>query len=205
MTLQQENCVALSVALHRFASHDLRRCPEGEGSVAVGSSEGKQALDIGSFQYSRGNEESLAPLQGLDCVSFFGSPTWAPTRDLRINRRSVGSGCRPRQGSLSGGQDFQYFRVGLFDFHRARAPDRLLDIGKLSASNAWLLGCAVSGSRHGRRQLHAPLARQIDDVRVRPGPAPLRTFAEPACRPQSCRLTARAVYELGCLADHPGK
>jgi len=34
-----------------------------------------------------------------------------------------------------GGQDFQYFRVGLFDFHRARAPDRLLDIGKLSASN----------------------------------------------------------------------
>ena len=29
------------------------------------------------------------------------------------------------------GQDFQYFRVGLFDFHRARAPDRLLDIGKI--------------------------------------------------------------------------
>jgi hypothetical protein len=28
-----------------------------------------------------------------------------------------------------GSQDFQYFRVGLFDFHRARAPDRLLDIG----------------------------------------------------------------------------
>jgi hypothetical protein len=146
MTLQQENCAALSVALHRLAWHDLRRCPEGEGSVPVRSSQGKQALDIGSFQYSRGNEEGLAPLQGLDCVSFFGSPTWARTRDLRINRRSVGSGCRPRQGSLSGGQDFQYFRVGLFDFHRARAPDRLLDIGKLSASNAWLFGCAVSGS-----------------------------------------------------------
>jgi hypothetical protein len=43
-----------------------------------------------------------------------------------------------------GGQDFQYFRVGLFDFHRTRAPDRLLDIGKLSAANAWLFGCAVS-------------------------------------------------------------
>jgi hypothetical protein len=33
---------------------------------------------------------------------FLGSPTWARTRDLRINRRSVGSGCRPRQCSLSG-------------------------------------------------------------------------------------------------------
>ena len=33
---------------------------------------------------------------------FIGSPTWARTRDLRINRRSVGSGCRPRQCSLSG-------------------------------------------------------------------------------------------------------
>jgi hypothetical protein len=31
------------------------------------------------------------------------------------------------------GQDFQYFRVGFFDFHRARAPDRLPDIGKPSA------------------------------------------------------------------------
>jgi hypothetical protein len=45
----------------------------------------------------------------------------------------------------------QYFVVGLFDFHRARAPDRLLDIGKLFASNAWLFGCDISGSRHGRR------------------------------------------------------
>jgi hypothetical protein len=25
----------------------------------------------------------------------------------------------------------QYFLAGLFDFHRARAPDRLLDIGKI--------------------------------------------------------------------------
>jgi hypothetical protein len=85
------------------------RCPEGEGSVAVRSSQGKQALDIGSFQDSRGNEEGLAPLQGLDCVSFFGSPTWARTRDLRINRRSVGSGCRPRQCSLSGGRTSNTF------------------------------------------------------------------------------------------------
>jgi hypothetical protein len=108
MTLQQENCVALSVALHRLASHDLRR-REGEGSVAVRSSEGKQALDIGSFQYFRGNESGLASLQGLDCVSVFGSPTWARTRDLRINRRLVGSGCRPRQCSLSGGRTSNTF------------------------------------------------------------------------------------------------
>jgi hypothetical protein len=39
---------------------------------------------------------------------------------------------------------FQYLLVDLLDFHRARAPDRLLDIGKLSASNAWLFGFAVS-------------------------------------------------------------
>ena len=75
---------------------------EGEGSVPLRSSEGKQALDIGSFQYSRGNEKGLASLQGLDCVSFFGSPTWARTRDLRINSRWFGSSCRPRQCSLSG-------------------------------------------------------------------------------------------------------
>jgi hypothetical protein len=31
-----------------------------------------------------------------------GSPTWARTRDLRINSRSLGSGCRPRQCSLCG-------------------------------------------------------------------------------------------------------
>jgi hypothetical protein len=62
----------------------------------------RTCLDIGSFQYSRGNEKGLAPLQGLDFTTIFGSPTWARTRDLRINRRSVGSGCRPRQGSLSG-------------------------------------------------------------------------------------------------------
>ena len=32
----------------------------------------------------------------------YGSPTWARTRDLRIDRRSIRSGCRPRQCSLSG-------------------------------------------------------------------------------------------------------
>jgi hypothetical protein len=60
------------------------------------------------------------------------------------------------------GQDFQYFRVGFFDFHRARAPDRLLDIGRLSASNAWLFGCADSGSRHGREQPHALASRRAE-------------------------------------------
>ena len=70
MTLQQENCVALSAALHRLAAHDLRRCPEGEGSVPVRSSEGKQALDIGSFQYSRGNEKALHLCKALIVLAF---------------------------------------------------------------------------------------------------------------------------------------
>ena len=42
------------------------------------------------------------------------------------------------------GQDFQYFRVGRFDFHRARAPDDYWILEALQASNAWLFGCAVS-------------------------------------------------------------
>jgi hypothetical protein len=47
-----------------------------------------------------------------------GAATWARTRDLRVNTRSIRSGCRPRQCSLSRAQDFQYFRVVRFDFHR---------------------------------------------------------------------------------------
>src|SRR5882672_2326844 len=86
MKLQQENCVALSVALHDLAQDDSRCSSEGEGSVSVRSCEAKQVLDIGSFQYSCGNEKGLASLQGLDSLSLFGSPTWARTRDLRINR-----------------------------------------------------------------------------------------------------------------------
>ena len=43
------------------------------------------ALDVGSFQYFGANEKGLASLQGLDFVSFFGSPTRARTWDLRIN------------------------------------------------------------------------------------------------------------------------
>src|SRR5438132_1170466 len=39
-----------------------------------------------SVQYFSGNEKGLASLQGLDSLSLFGSPTWARTRDLRINR-----------------------------------------------------------------------------------------------------------------------
>jgi hypothetical protein len=104
MTLQQENCVALSVALHRLASHDLRRSPEGEGSILVRSCEGKQALDIGSFQYSCGNEKGLASLQGLDFLGLIWSPTWARTRDLRINRLALELPAKPHECSFFRGR-----------------------------------------------------------------------------------------------------
>ena len=58
--MQQENYVALSVALHRFALHELRWSTEGEVSVLVRFGEANQDLDIGSFQYSSGNEKGLA-------------------------------------------------------------------------------------------------------------------------------------------------
>ena len=60
------------------------------------------ALDIGSFQYFSGNEKGLASLQGLDFPSLFGSPTWARTRDLRINRLPLDLPANPHECSLSG-------------------------------------------------------------------------------------------------------
>jgi hypothetical protein len=84
-----------------------------------------------------------------------------------------------------GGQDFQYFRVGLFDFHRARAPDRLLDIGKTFRLECLVARlCCFVDLGIVAEQLDAPLARQIDDVRVRPGPAnsglsPAAAFVSP--------------------------
>jgi hypothetical protein len=84
-----------------------------------------------------------------------GSSTWARTRDLRINRRSVGSRCRPRQCSLSGVRTSNTFQpVSSISTGLARAPDRLLDIGKLSASNA---GCSAVLFRRSR---HSVLGRE---------------------------------------------
>ena len=83
--MQQDDYLALSVALHSFAPHKFRWTAEGEVSAFVWSCEVKQDLDIGSFQYSCGNEKGLASLQGLDFPGLYGSPTWARTRDLRIN------------------------------------------------------------------------------------------------------------------------
>ena len=52
--------------------------------------------------YSCGNEKGLASLQGLDFPSLFGSPTWARTRDLRINRLPLDLAANPHECSLSG-------------------------------------------------------------------------------------------------------
>ena len=50
------------------------------------------------------NEKGLASLQGLDFPSLFGSPTWARTRDLRINRLPLDLAANPHECSLSGGR-----------------------------------------------------------------------------------------------------
>jgi hypothetical protein len=73
-----------------------------------------------------------------------------------------------------GGQDFQYLRVGLFDFHQA---ERRIDYWILESLPPRMPGyrlCCFEGLGIVADQLYAPLARQIDDVRVRPGPASSR-------------------------------
>ena len=112
----------LSVALHRLASHDLRRCPEGEGSVPVRSSEGRQALDIGSFQYSRGNEKALRLRKALIPLVFLAPrPGLEPgTYGLTVGGSDRAAG---RANAHFRGSGLQYFRVVHFDFHLARAPD----------------------------------------------------------------------------------
>ena len=75
---------------------------EGDDGVLAWSRRIDDALDIGSFQYSRGNEKGLASLQGLDLLSLFGSPTWARTRDLRINRLPLDLPASPHECSVSG-------------------------------------------------------------------------------------------------------
>ena len=105
-----------------------------------------------------------------------GSPTGASrsrylgsNQGLRVNSRSIRSGCRPRQCSLSRAQDFQYFRVVRFDFHRARVPDDYWILEALPASIAWLFGCAVSGSRHGRRAAACARIATTFACRIRTG------------------------------------
>jgi hypothetical protein len=97
-----------------------------------------------SFRKRKG----LASLQGLDFPTLFGSPTWARTRDLRINRRSVGSGCRTRQCSLSRVRTSNTFKsvssisTGL---------ERRIDYWILEASR---LECLVARSVLFRRSRH---------------------------------------------------
>jgi hypothetical protein len=81
------------------------RCfSQGDDGVLAWSWRVDEALDIGSFQYPSGNEKGLASLQGLDFPSLFGSPTWARTRDLRINRLALDLPGNPHECSLSGGR-----------------------------------------------------------------------------------------------------
>jgi len=58
-------------------------------------------MNIGRVQYRSGKEKGLASLQGLDFTSVFGSPTWARTRDLRINRLPLKLPANPHESSLS--------------------------------------------------------------------------------------------------------
>ena len=57
--------------------------------VFAGSVKSAEPLDIGSFQYPSAARPRSALLQALDSSDVFGSPTWARTRDLRINSRPL--------------------------------------------------------------------------------------------------------------------
>ena len=92
----------LSVALLGLGALAPRCFSEGDDGVLAWSSRIDEALDIGSFQYSCGNVKGLASLQGLDLLSLFGSPTWARTRNLRINRLPLDLPANPHECSVSG-------------------------------------------------------------------------------------------------------
>ena len=53
------------------------------------ASKSAEPLDIGGFQYPSAARSQSALLQALDSSDVFGSPTWARTRDLRINSRPL--------------------------------------------------------------------------------------------------------------------
>ena len=57
--------------------------------VPPASVKSAEPLDIGRFQYPSAARPRFALLQELDSSDVFGSPTWARTRDLRINSRPL--------------------------------------------------------------------------------------------------------------------
>ena len=63
--------------------------PQENECVPAASVKSAEPLDIGSFQYPSAARLRSALLQELDSSNVFGSPTWARTRDLRINSRPL--------------------------------------------------------------------------------------------------------------------
>src|SRR5678816_2951218 len=80
-----------------------------------------------------------------------GSPTWARTRDLRINSRWFGSSCMPRQCSLSGVRTSNTFE-SLASISTGLEPRTTTGYWKRFRPR--LLGCSAvlfRRSRYGRR------------------------------------------------------
>jgi hypothetical protein len=99
-------------------------------------------------------------------LAITGSSTWARTRDLRINSRSLGSGCRPRRCSLCGSSASNMFwsvssiSTGL---------ERRIDHWILESFPRRMSGCSAVPSLDlgmAGEQLHALASRQ-------PSPAPI--------------------------------
>ena len=67
--------------------------------VPPGSVKSAEPLDIGRFQYPSAGRPRSALLQELDSSDVFGSPTWARTRDLRINSRPLDLPATPHECS----------------------------------------------------------------------------------------------------------
>jgi hypothetical protein len=124
---------------------------------------------------------------------FIGSPTWARTRDLRINSRWFGSSCRPRQCSLSGvrtSNTFESFAsistgleprttTGYWKRFRPRMPD--------------CPAVLFRRSRHRRRaegQLHALASRR---------PSPVESGLERLHWSTPCETGVRPIDSGSCF------
>ena len=122
--------------------------------------------------------------------TLLGSPTWARTRDLRINSRWFGSSCRPRQCSLSGVRTSNTFES--FSSISTGLEPRTTT-GYWKRFRPRLPGCSAvlfRRSRHGRRATSRTTAASSSAART---PSRTSSASGSSAAPTSAKKASRGV------------